>query len=214
MERECLAAVWAITDQFHCYLYGAILIVRTDNRPLSWLRSLPKPTPRIARWILKLQEYDFEIIHRPGSTNRNADALSRLPLNAVFFQSDKSVAELREQQLADQDLRIIIKMLEGNAHQAPDDLQFRQRSLLSRLNEFQLHDSVLLRVRNPQGKDLIQVVVPHAMKQEILRAFHDDPPGGHLSRDKMLGKIRPRYYWPNLIADVKRHCRPCLDARS
>ena len=27
-----------------------------------------------------LQEYDFEIVHRPGSQNANADALSRLPL--------------------------------------------------------------------------------------------------------------------------------------
>ena len=85
MERECLAAVWTITDQFHCYLYGAKFIVRTDNQPLSWLRSLTKPTPRIARWILILQEYEFEIVHKPGTSNLNADALSRLPLNAMFL---------------------------------------------------------------------------------------------------------------------------------
>ena len=27
----------------------------------------------------------------------------------------------------------------------------------------------------------------------------------------MLGKIRSRYYWPNLVADVKRHCKQCLE---
>ena len=76
MERECLAIVWAITDQFHCYVYRATFTIRTDNKPLKWLQTLRKPTPRIARWILKLQEYDNKIVHRPGSTNRVADALS------------------------------------------------------------------------------------------------------------------------------------------
>ena len=36
------------------------------------------PTGRRARWILKLQQYDFKIQHRPGKTNANADALSRM----------------------------------------------------------------------------------------------------------------------------------------
>src|SRR5436305_13127902 len=33
---------------------------------------------RRARWIMKLQKYDFEIKHRPGKSNANAGALSRL----------------------------------------------------------------------------------------------------------------------------------------
>ena len=66
MEKECLALVWAVTDQFHPYVYGAHFLLRTDNQPLSWLKSLKDPSPRLARWILKLQEYDFDIQHRPG----------------------------------------------------------------------------------------------------------------------------------------------------
>ena len=60
MERECFAIVWAITDQFHCYVYGTQFTVRTDNQPLKWLQSLRKPTARIARWIFKLQEYNYD----------------------------------------------------------------------------------------------------------------------------------------------------------
>ena len=30
------------------------------------------------RWIMELQQYNFEIKHRPGKLNTNADALSRI----------------------------------------------------------------------------------------------------------------------------------------
>jgi hypothetical protein len=34
---------------------------------------------RVARWVMILQEYDFEIIHREGTWNTLADGLSRNP---------------------------------------------------------------------------------------------------------------------------------------
>lgn len=33
--------------------------------------------PRIARWILRLQEYDFKLEYRPGRAMQHVDALSR-----------------------------------------------------------------------------------------------------------------------------------------
>ncbi|ETP30957.1 hypothetical protein F442_20130 [Phytophthora nicotianae P10297] len=37
-------------------------------------------TGKLHRWALTLQEYDFEVEYRPGSTNVVADALSRAPV--------------------------------------------------------------------------------------------------------------------------------------
>lgn len=34
---------------------------------------------QLARWIEKLQQYDFEILYRKGNSNKNADGLSRRP---------------------------------------------------------------------------------------------------------------------------------------
>lgn len=45
---------------------------------MVWLKSA-KHTGRLERWALKLQEYDFDIVHRPGKNNYVPDALSRLP---------------------------------------------------------------------------------------------------------------------------------------
>jgi len=35
------------------------------------------PGSRFIRWRLKLEEYDYEIVHKAGKGNTNADALSR-----------------------------------------------------------------------------------------------------------------------------------------
>ena len=39
------------------------------------------PKGKKARWVMNLQQYNFEIVHRAGKENKNADALSRLVNN-------------------------------------------------------------------------------------------------------------------------------------
>jgi hypothetical protein len=76
-ELECAAIVWAI-EYFHKYLGAAKFLLVTDHLALKWLRTV-EPKGRLGRWILKLQPYNFEIIHKPGKVHSNVDALSRLP---------------------------------------------------------------------------------------------------------------------------------------
>ena len=48
----------------------------TDHRPLVWLHVLKDPASRLARWRIKLSEYEYDIAYKPGRVNSNADALS------------------------------------------------------------------------------------------------------------------------------------------
>jgi hypothetical protein len=43
---------------------------------------------RLTRWVLKLAEYDFEILHRPDKKHINADVLSRHVAAAVRKQTE------------------------------------------------------------------------------------------------------------------------------
>ena len=76
-DQECLAVVWAI-KKFQHYLGLKPFTIVTDHSALKWLQTSKMPTGRRARWVMELQQYDFVIKHRPGKTNNNADALSRI----------------------------------------------------------------------------------------------------------------------------------------
>ena len=76
--RELLAVV-TFTRQYRCYLMGRKFVLRTDNGSLTWLRNFREPEGQLARWLELLQELDFDIVHRRGSSHTNADALSRVP---------------------------------------------------------------------------------------------------------------------------------------
>src|SRR5438045_1683318 len=83
-DKECLAVVWAV-KHFEQYLGLLPFKVITDHSALKFLQTADMPSGRRARWIMYLQQFKFEIIHRPGKDNKNADALSRIPETQCFF---------------------------------------------------------------------------------------------------------------------------------
>jgi hypothetical protein len=76
--RELLAIVRTL-EHFHKYLYGQPFYLRIDHSALIWLMSFKNLEGQTARWIQRLQEYNFTSEHRQGRRHNNADALSRRP---------------------------------------------------------------------------------------------------------------------------------------
>ena len=76
---EFLALKWAITDQFHKYLYGGTFEVHSDNNPLTYVLTTAKLDVTGHRWVASLANYNFTITYCSGKHNIDADALSRVP---------------------------------------------------------------------------------------------------------------------------------------
>ncbi|XP_014673735.1 PREDICTED: uncharacterized protein K02A2.6-like [Priapulus caudatus] len=56
----------------------------------------------------------------------------------------------------------------------------------------------------------MQVVIPHMFRKEIMTALHGDIYSGHLGFDKTYSKIKTRFFWPGMHADIHiRSCIPC-----
>jgi len=68
--------VWA-THKFRYYLHGRQFLVHTDHKSLEWLQSTRFDNNKVERWALRLQEFAFAVVYKPGEENVVADCLSR-----------------------------------------------------------------------------------------------------------------------------------------
>ena len=75
---EFLCLKWAITDQFHEYLYGKTFDIYMDNNPLTYVLITTKLDTMGHRWIACLANYNCHIHYKPGKSNVKADALLRI----------------------------------------------------------------------------------------------------------------------------------------
>ncbi|UYV81653.1 K02A2.6-like, partial [Cordylochernes scorpioides] len=195
-EKECLAVVWAL-GIFRPYLYGRPFTVVTDHHSLCWLVGLKDPSCRLARWALKLQEYDINIVYKSGRKHKDADCLSRSPLadTAEIEGHITSIQDIAEEQSKD-----------------PHLVGIREKLANENLKGYQMIGGVLYKKNyDPEGKPWL-LVVPKQMRHEILKDVHDTPMAGHLGFAKTYDRVRKRFYWPGLYRTVSQyipHCKEC-----
>ena len=216
IEREALAVIDGI-KRFQSYLYGRKFYVHTDHSALKWLMSVQDPTGRIARWSLLIQQFDFEIIHRAGVANGNADALSRRPYGTCSLNALSSAGLQTDQihvfQRKDQEIGEIIDYLENNC--LPSDHAQARRILLAE-DVYFLDVNGLLYHLDRQGRkgykeNQAQLVLPPPLRYEVLIQAHDDLAGGHLGTFKTYEKLRDRFYWRGMYKDIEHWVRSCVD---
>lgn len=141
--------------------------------------------PRIARWTLFLQNYDYEIEHRISSRMQHVDALSRnhiLVLEGCTFNQTLSI-----KQTSDIEIKNIAK-----------DLEIREHPL------YELRNGLVYR----KSKDKLLFYVPAEMRHHVLKASHDDM--GHIGVDRTIEIVKRVYWFPKLAEYVKKYIENCL----
>ncbi|GJZ14081.1 retrovirus-related pol polyprotein from transposon 17.6 [Tanacetum coccineum] len=67
-EKEMLAVVYAF-EKFRSYLVMNKCTVYTDHSALKYLFAKKDSKARLLRWVLLLQEFDFDVVTRKGAEN-------------------------------------------------------------------------------------------------------------------------------------------------
>ncbi|GFW65620.1 transposon Tf2-9 polyprotein [Trichonephila clavipes] len=180
-ELEVLAVVEAL-KKFRIYVLGTLFKIITDCDALVKKLSKKELNPRIARWALYLQEFNYTIEHRTGSKMAHVDALSRPP-HCMLIQNSVHLQFLKAQQ-ADDQITTIKTLLETTPH---DNYIVKNKLLYKTVN----------------GTDLL--VVPDEMQANIIKTAHER---GHFAvlRTQNLAD----FYIPRLKDKVEKCIQNCV----
>uniref|UniRef100_A0A8C6NWY3 Gypsy retrotransposon integrase-like protein 1 n=1 Tax=Nothobranchius furzeri TaxID=105023 RepID=A0A8C6NWY3_NOTFU len=102
----------------------------------------------------------------------------------------------------------------GKCFQWGEDCQEAFEKLKARLMTAPGSKLVRVAPANSDAAREVQVVLPQALVPEVQRELHNVPTGGHLGVQKLQGKVKDRFYWPEWFKDVRAWVRECADCGS
>ena len=207
-EKEALALVWAC-EKFHAYVYGMKFDLVTDHKPLEAIYGpRSKPCARIERWVLRMQPYDFHVVHIPGTQNI-ADPLSRLIDGKAGPPEHKHEAEMYVRFVAFNATPRAMNTREVEEASATDDELHKVRTAIKTgcfddckpyapiAGELCVIGQLVLRGT--------RVILPSKLRPRALALAHE----GHLGIVGTKQKLRTKVWWPGMDKAADRHCRSC-----
>ena len=163
---EFLALKWAITEQFRDYLYYAPhFTVYTNNNPLTYVLTSARLNATGHRWVAELSDFNFTVKYRPGTANRDADALSRMPM-------EQYICECKEE-VEPEWIKATVEAM--NAQRKGEAVWLTALSSQPKGVKRMMTDKVAL---------LVQPITP----KELYQAQRDDPAIGKVIEHKQSGK--------------------------
>lgn len=210
-EIELLSVVFALT-KFREYVLGRKVTIVTDHKALEFLLTSKFSSNRLMRWMLYIQEYDFEIRYRKGKDNVVADFLSRHPVQdgrLVNQEHCQGVMIGVTKIHIDKEIRERLKHLKRIQQECP-----RGKEIMVVLNgenndkrlagNFQLMDEYICHLdRRGQGR----IWIPEELEKDVTWAYHQDL--GHYGSDKCYSAIRQAFWWKGMSRGIRKILATC-----
>ncbi|KAL7851957.1 hypothetical protein SRHO_G00177420 [Serrasalmus rhombeus] len=238
MKLELLGLKWAVTEKFREYLLGAKFTVFTDNNPLSYLQTAKLGAVE-QRWVSQLALFDFDIKYRPGLSNRNADALSRLSacLTPSSFKETAPGICIPVQGGA---TKVTVSTVDAVPLRPKADLQRLQSAdpvIGPFLQYWQRHEPPTAVERTQESKEVLELVRQWSKLREcdgVLYRLTRTPDGveecwqlvlpeclqnevltalhdnhGHQGAERTASLVRRRCFWPHMWKKIEQWCKEC-----
>jgi hypothetical protein len=200
---EHRAAVFGI-EYFRHLLTGAKFDLVMDHKPLTPLSTVHKKT--LCRLQQLMSEFSFHLKYKPGADNVVADTLSRAPVEVLT----DSYESLREMQLQDRFCRIALKAMEEG--KVEEELKPEEKRFMDRIFTkcFTKGGCAFMLVEDPIEGRRELLLTPKKCRYELTRAAHAHRFSGHGGVAKTISRLRLRYFWPGMAADVEKFVAECV----
>jgi hypothetical protein len=156
--------------------------------------NLKDPLGRVGRWVMGLQAFDFDIVHRKGKDNVVPDCLSRavVPVQAQIDQLGVNSGS------GDKWIDNLIQKISTNPFKYPN-FRVRERHIFKKVKR-----------RDGETDSDWKWVVPKNSRAQLLKRYPDEATtGGHLDVYKTYHKINNSHTWLRMRTDVCRYVRRC-----
>ncbi|GJR01922.1 reverse transcriptase domain-containing protein [Tanacetum coccineum] len=189
-EKEMLAVVYAF-EKFRSYLVMNKCIVYTDHSALKYLFAKKDSKARLLRWVLLLQEFDFDVVDTKGAENLAADHLSRLENPHKNKLDPKEINEKFPLETLSS-----IAVLDASTPWFADIANYHAGNFM-------------IKGMSTQQKRKFFKDEAH----DILMACHDGPTGGHHGANYTARKVFDSgFFWPTIYKDAHelvKNCNSC-----
>ncbi|KAJ8371257.1 hypothetical protein SKAU_G00112850 [Synaphobranchus kaupii] len=209
IEKECLSIVFAC-QRFHQYLYGREAITaETDHKPLITIFKKPllSAPKRLQGMLLQLQSYNLDVVYKPGPEMYVQHAVCAVDsTQAEYSQLDQAqhldVTAFRFRQIVqhtetDDVLQELASVILSGWPDFKEDTPLAVREYWPFRDELSVQDGVLYRGQC--------VVIPKAMRSELLKRIHTS----HIGGEACYRRARDTLFWPNMRAEIKDFVANC-----
>lgn len=185
-ELETLAIVHAL-KRFRMFLHGIPFTMVTDCNSLTLTLSKKLINPRIARWALEFEDYNYTVRYRKGDQMAHVDALSRNFSVGVVDGSDVDL-NIQISQSRDEVIELLRSKLES-----------------ADIPGYILENGLVFRVNDQRRK---QLYVPKEWETNLMRLTHENY--GHMGVEKCATQIQKYYWFPNMREKLNKFIKNCL----
>ncbi|XP_064622622.1 uncharacterized protein K02A2.6-like [Lineus longissimus] len=187
----------------------------TAHKPLLPLfnKATAKLPPRIERWVMDMQDVEFELEYQPGKDEQDPlDFLSRHPLPTtgndntektvkytITAQHAVVIDRIKEETRKDSQLQKLKDVIRTSSWD-----KYRQDPMLQPF--YHVRDELF------EAEDLIfksdQIVMPTSLQRKIVNTAHSM---GHLGMTKTKQMLRAKYWFPHMNAITEQIIGQCME---
>lgn len=204
-ELEALAVLESI-ERFRIYLLGRRFGVVTDCNSLKSLMKKRDLIPRVARWVLRLQEFDFDIAYKAGRHMAHVDALSRNP-HEKAQEVEMATLDVLAVRIEEADWLMTMQLQDPKLNELREMLKRRPGNNTEKQvhHDYKLENNRLY--RNVNGD--MKWVVPKDVRWKVIKGCHDDM--GHFGYDKTMQQVKKYYWFQKMAKKVKNYLNSCVE---
>jgi hypothetical protein len=205
LELELISII-ASFKALRYYLLGREFILQCDNRAILYLRNTKNLSPKLARFLLYMEQYRFTTVF-VKSENNIADGLSRNTQTQIQpgdFQMPEVICNVVIKEIPD-----VMKHQKVDRYFGDIYCELEENGTLSTQSRYyEIRDGKLYRKNKMGNSTKYLLCIPEVLKKKVFELLHADKLSGHYGLTKSYNAALERIYFPKM----KKYFHDCIKA--